>query len=53
MGWLASKASIASIIAGAKTPEQVKANASAVEWRLSVADMAAVNELLAGARASH
>jgi aryl-alcohol dehydrogenase-like predicted oxidoreductase len=53
MGWLASKASIASIIAGAKTPEQVKANASAVEWRLSVADVTAVNEILAGAHASH
>lgn len=46
MGWLASKPVIASIIAGAKTPEQVKANASAVAWRFTDADVAAVNAIL-------
>ena len=44
-GWLRS-AVIASVIAGAKTPEQVKANASAVAWRLSEADVAAVDGIL-------
>jgi aryl-alcohol dehydrogenase-like predicted oxidoreductase len=52
MGWLASKVVISSIIAGAKTPEQVKANASAVSWRMAVADVATVNEILAGVHAS-
>ena len=39
MAWLASKSVIASVIAGAKTPEQVKANASAVAWRFTEADV--------------
>jgi len=47
MSWLASKPVVASIIAGAKTPEQVKANASSVNWRLTEADLAAVNGILA------
>jgi len=47
MSWLASKPVIASIIAGAKTPEQVKANASSVDWRLTEADLATVDGILA------
>lgn len=47
VSWLASKPVIASIIAGAKTPEQVKANASSVNWRLTEADLATVNGILA------
>jgi aryl-alcohol dehydrogenase-like predicted oxidoreductase len=50
MCWLASKNVIASIIAGSKTPEQVKANASAVAWRLTEADLAAVDGILEPAR---
>jgi len=50
MSWLASKPVIASIIAGAKTPEQVKANASSVNWRLAEADLATVNSILAPAK---
>jgi aryl-alcohol dehydrogenase-like predicted oxidoreductase len=46
MAWLAAKKVIASIIAGAKTPEQVKANASAVAWRLTEADVTAVDGIL-------
>jgi aryl-alcohol dehydrogenase-like predicted oxidoreductase len=46
MAWLAAKSSISSIIAGAKTPDQVKANAGAVAWRLSDADVAAVDGIL-------
>jgi aryl-alcohol dehydrogenase-like predicted oxidoreductase len=52
MAWLASKSVIASVIAGAKTPEQVKANASAVAWRLTEADVAAVDGILTS-KASH
>jgi len=46
MAWLASTSMIASVIAGAKTPEQVKANTAAVAWRLTDADLAAVNSIL-------
>ncbi len=52
MAWLAAKPAIASVIAGAKTPEQVKANALAVAWRLTEADLAAVDGILS-AKASH
>jgi aryl-alcohol dehydrogenase-like predicted oxidoreductase len=33
--WLAAQPSVASVIAGAKTPEQVRANAAAASWRMS------------------
>jgi len=46
MAWLASRSVISSVIAGAKTPEQVRANASAVSWRLTDAEVAAVNAML-------
>lgn len=39
MSWLASKRAVASVIAGAKTPEQIQANAAAISWRLSQADL--------------
>lgn len=53
MSWLAAKPAIASIIAGSKTPEQVKANASAVAWRLTETELAAVEGILTAAPASH
>lgn len=46
MAWLASKTLIASIIAGAKTAEQVKANASAASRRLTDADVTAIDGIL-------
>src|SRR5262249_55030312 len=47
MSWLASKPVVASVIAGATKPEQVKSNAEAASWRLSADEMAQVNELSA------
>jgi aryl-alcohol dehydrogenase-like predicted oxidoreductase len=47
MSWLASKPVIASVIAGATKPEQVKSNAESASWRLSDDEMAQVNELSA------
>lgn len=47
MSWLASKPVIASVIAGATKPEQVKSNAEAASWRLTDDEMAQVNELSA------
>jgi aryl-alcohol dehydrogenase-like predicted oxidoreductase len=45
--WLASREWVASIIAGASTPEQVQANVKALEWTLSPADLEAIGRILA------
>jgi aryl-alcohol dehydrogenase-like predicted oxidoreductase len=45
--WLAAKPAVASVIAGATTPEQVAANASAGAWVLTPAEVAEVDALLA------
>ena len=42
MSWLASRPLVASIIAGATTPEQVELNARAVNWQLSPDDVATI-----------
>jgi len=39
LGWLLSQPIVASVIASASTPEQVRANVAAAEWRLSAAEM--------------
>jgi aryl-alcohol dehydrogenase-like predicted oxidoreductase len=49
MSWLASLPNLASVIAGATKPEQVKANAAAVAWKLT-ADERREIEALAPAR---
>ncbi len=41
-GWLLAPAPVASVIAGATSAEQVRANVAAGEWRLSAAELAAV-----------
>jgi aryl-alcohol dehydrogenase-like predicted oxidoreductase len=46
--WLAAKPAVSSIIAGAKTPEQARANARAVTWKLTSEDLSAVDGLLRG-----
>jgi aryl-alcohol dehydrogenase-like predicted oxidoreductase len=48
VSWLLVRPVVASVIAGAKTPEQVKANASAAGWRLTKADLAEVERLYSG-----
>jgi aryl-alcohol dehydrogenase-like predicted oxidoreductase len=47
MSWLACQPAVASVIAGAKSVEQVKANAAAAGWRLSAEDFAEVHRLVA------
>jgi aryl-alcohol dehydrogenase-like predicted oxidoreductase len=49
-GWLLSKPVLASVIAGATTPEQVEANVRAAGWRLSPEEMAEVDRIAASAR---
>jgi aryl-alcohol dehydrogenase-like predicted oxidoreductase len=43
--WLAAQPAVASIIAGAVSPEQVRANAAAPGWRLSAEDLREIDSL--------
>ena len=43
--WLAAQPVIASVIAGASTPEQVEQNAKAADWTLTAADLAEVERI--------
>jgi len=43
--WLASRAEVCSVIAGAKTAEQVRANSTAASWKLTPADLAEVDRI--------
>jgi aryl-alcohol dehydrogenase-like predicted oxidoreductase len=45
---LAAQPAVGSVIAGATTPQQVRANAGAGEWQLNETDMADLRQLLAG-----
>ena len=45
--WLASQPVVGSIIAGASTPEQVRANVEAPAWRLEDSDLREIDRLLA------
>ncbi len=44
-GWLASQPTVASVIAGATKPEQVKSNVESGNWRLTAEEMAEVDQL--------
>jgi aryl-alcohol dehydrogenase-like predicted oxidoreductase len=45
--WLATKPVVASVIAGATSPAQVQANASAASWKLTSDDLAQIDKLMA------
>jgi aryl-alcohol dehydrogenase-like predicted oxidoreductase len=45
--WLAAQPTVASVIAGAVSPEQVTANAAAASWELNAGDLAQIDALLA------
>jgi aryl-alcohol dehydrogenase-like predicted oxidoreductase len=45
VSWLAIRPIVASVIAGATTPEQVRANAAAAGWQLTEADRAEVDRI--------
>ena len=47
IGGLAARRGVTSVIAGATTPEQVKANATAADWKPSADDRTALDEVLA------
>lgn len=46
ISWLASRPAVASVIAGARTPVQVRATAVSADWRLSGVDLAGIGRLL-------
>jgi len=46
-GWLLSRRSVASVIAGATSPEQVRTNAAALSWTLTNDEMEAVDRICA------
>ncbi len=43
--WLASRAQVSSVIAGATSPEQIRANAAAVNWKLNAEELAEIDTL--------
>jgi aryl-alcohol dehydrogenase-like predicted oxidoreductase len=49
VSWLASRPQVASVIAGATSPEQVRANAAAADWPLKGNDLAEIDRILAQA----
>jgi aryl-alcohol dehydrogenase-like predicted oxidoreductase len=46
ISWLACRSAVASVIAGAKTADQIKANAKAAVWKLNNAEMAEIDGIL-------
>jgi aryl-alcohol dehydrogenase-like predicted oxidoreductase len=46
IGYLAAQPAVASVIAGATTPNQVRANAAALRWQPSTDELGALRELL-------
>jgi aryl-alcohol dehydrogenase-like predicted oxidoreductase len=44
--WLAARPEICSVIAGAKTSEQVRSNSRAASWKLTAAELAEVDRIL-------
>ena len=51
MSWLACQPAVASVIAGAKSATQAKANAAAASWKLSNGELAEVDRILRGSTA--
>ncbi len=45
--WLLAKPVVASVIAGATSPAQIKGNAAASDWKLTEADLSEIDKLLA------
>ena len=46
ISWLAVRPEISSVISGAKTPDQVRANSRAASWKLTPADLSKVDRIL-------
>jgi aryl-alcohol dehydrogenase-like predicted oxidoreductase len=46
VSWLAGQPAVASVIAGAKTPEQAQTNATAATWHLTTAELAEIDAIV-------
>src|SRR5436305_7334710 len=46
--WLLVHKPVASVIAGASKPEQIRTNAAAANWQLSSDDLARIDKIMAG-----
>jgi aryl-alcohol dehydrogenase-like predicted oxidoreductase len=46
ISWLLSRPAVASVIAGATSPEQVATNAKAADWRLTPAELAEIDAIV-------
>lgn len=46
LGWLLSRPTVVSVIAGATKPEQARSNADAASWRLTAEELAEVDRIL-------
>lgn len=46
VSWLLARAPVVSVIAGATTPEQVRANGAAAGWRLGASELKAIDEIV-------
>ncbi|HKN88488.1 MAG TPA: aldo/keto reductase, partial [Nitrospiraceae bacterium] len=46
ISWLASQPTVASVIAGATSPEQVKTNAAAARWNFTAEELTEIERLL-------
>jgi aryl-alcohol dehydrogenase-like predicted oxidoreductase len=44
--WLLSHNVVASVIAGASKPEQIRANARAADWQLTAEDLAQIDAIM-------
>ncbi len=47
LAWLIAQPAVATVIAGARAPEQIRANALAGEWKLTADDLQEIDRLLA------
>ena len=48
IAWLLAKPCVSTVIAGARKPEQLTANVTALEWELSAAEVSEVDDISAG-----
>jgi 1-deoxyxylulose-5-phosphate synthase len=46
--WLLRRLGVASVIAGATSPEQARSNAAAASWKLAEAELAEVDSIVTG-----
>jgi aryl-alcohol dehydrogenase-like predicted oxidoreductase len=46
ISWLAQRPAVASVIAGAKSPQQVRANAAAASWKMNGTELDEIDQIV-------